>query len=211
MSKCVRSHLLMAVALLGFSAAVCGQSSGASAPSEAQAVRPRLAGSLFSEGQYQALTSDRRVFRQGDVLTILLAESASATSAADTGSGREAEVGLSAQGSGPRHSAGVSTRNEFSASGRTQRTGRLMGQLSVTVLHVHGNGDLQVVGEQTLDINGERQRIRAEGRVRPRDINEQNVVLSGRIADAKLSYQGQGVLGDQRPGWWQRVLTAFGL
>jgi flagellar L-ring protein precursor FlgH len=43
-------------------------------------------------------------------------------------------------------------------------------------------------------------------------VSDANVVLSTRIANAKISYAGQGDLADvQRPGWWQRFLTMFGL
>ena len=69
-----------------------------------------------------------------------------------------------------------------------------------------------MAGEQLLEINGEKQTIRAEGRVRPRDVTEQNIVLSSRMAEAKLAFVGDGVLGDmQRPRWWQRLLGLFGI
>ncbi|WP_457326346.1 flagellar basal body L-ring protein FlgH [Roseateles sp. P5_E11] len=48
--------------------------------------------------------------------------------------------------------------------------------------------------------------------MRPRDVSEQNVVLSSRLADARLAFVGDGVLGDmQRPRWWQKLLSLFGI
>jgi flagellar L-ring protein precursor FlgH len=84
--------------------------------------------------------------------------------------------------------------------------------LTVTVKGVAENGDLLIAGEQLLEINNERQQIKVEGRVRPHDISDVNTVLSTRIADAKISYVGDGDLADrQRPSWWHRLLTWFGL
>jgi flagellar L-ring protein FlgH len=174
--------------------------------------RARVRGSLYSDAAYQSLTSDRRQFRVGDVVTLLIAENSSASSTADTGTARDSAVGLGVTTPQWSKTAGINANNDFSGVGRTQRGGRVLGQLTVTVRDVTAGGDLLVGGEQLLEINGEKQTIRAEGRLRPRDINEQNVALSTRLADARLSFVGDGVLGDQqRPRWWQKLLTLFGL
>lgn len=174
--------------------------------------RPRVRGSLYADSNFQSLTSDRRVFHVGDVITILVAENASASSTADTGTARDSNVGVGLTTTSRARNAGVVANNDYTGSGRTQRAGRVLAQISVTVKDVLPGGDLLVGGEQQLEINGEKQVIRAEGRVRPRDVSEQNVVASGRIADAKLAFLGDGVLGDQqKPRWWQKVLGLFGL
>lgn len=174
--------------------------------------RPRVRGSLYSDAGYQSLTSDRRQFRVGDIVTLLIAENTSASSTADTGTGRDSNVGVGVTIPQWSKSAGVVANNDFNGMGRTQRGGRVLGQLTVTVKTVLASGDLVVSGEQLLEINGEKQTIRAEGRLRPRDINEQNVALSTRLADARLAFVGDGVLGDQqRPRWWQQLLSLFGL
>lgn len=176
------------------------------------AARPRARGSLYSDEQFQSLTSDRRRFQVGEVLTVLVYEEASATSSADTGANRDSQVGVALALPHRSRNAAMEVNNDFNGAGRTQRTGRVLAQVTVLVREVLPNGDLRVGGEQLLEINGEKQTIRAEGRVRPRDVNEQNVVLSNRLAEAKLAFVGDGVLGDmQRPRWWQRLLTLFGL
>jgi flagellar L-ring protein precursor FlgH len=74
------------------------------------------------------------------------------------------------------------------------------------------NGDLRIAGEQSLLINEEQQRINLEGRVRPLDVSDGNVVLSNRIADAKITYVGEGDLAArQKPAWWRQVLDWMGL
>jgi flagellar L-ring protein precursor FlgH len=168
--------------------------------------------SLYKQGSYQSLTSDGRARRVGDVITVMVYENASAVSAADTSAGREAAVGLELQGTGKSGSAAIAAGNQIDARGRTQREGKLLAQITVTVREIAPAGDLFIAGEQTLDINNERQQIALEGQVRPQDVSETNVVMSTRIANARIRYTGQGDLADkQRPAWWQRFLSLFGV
>lgn len=176
------------------------------------APRPRAKGSLYSDAQFQPLTADRRRFEVGEVLTVMVYENASASSSADTGTNRDSSVGVGVDLPSWKKSAGATVNSDYSGTGRTQRAGRLLAQMTVLVREVLPNGDLMVGGEQLLEINGEKQTIRAEGRVRPRDVSEHNVVLSSRLAEAKLAFVGDGVLGDmQRPRWWQKLLSLFGI
>ena len=174
--------------------------------------------SLYQEGQFQSLTGDRRATRVGDLLTVLVYENSSAQSSADTRADRTA--GISAGGSFTADGIPIKDRsfdgrlgvsNEMEGVGRTQRSGRLLAQVTVQVKEILPNGDLRLAGEQLLEINDERQQIRLEGIVRPQDVQDNNVVLSSRLGEARISYQGDGVVGDkQRPSWWQRLLTALG-
>jgi flagellar L-ring protein precursor FlgH len=183
----------------------------APAPVPAPVPVPASKESLYAEGGYMALTSDRRLRRVGDLVTVVIYENASATSSADTGSARDADVGFKLDAPARSRAGGLSTNNDFTAGGKTQRAGKVLAQLTVTVRDIAPNQDLLIAGEQLLEINGEKQAIRLEGRVRQRDITEQNTVLSTRVADAKIGFVGEGVLGDkQKPAWWQRFLTLFG-
>ena len=102
--------------------------------------------------------------------------------------------------------------NQFDGKGVTERSGRLLAQITVTVVAIESNGDLRVAGEQALEINNERQNIRLEGRVRTQDIADSNTVSSTRLADAQISYVGAGDLAArQRSPWWQTVLSWLGL
>ena len=170
------------------------------------------AASLYQEGGYQALTSDRKAHRAGDLLTVLVYENSSASSTANTTAARDAHVGLDFNWDANRHGGGIRAANQLDGRGRTQREGRVLAQITVSVQKIAENGDLLIAGEQLLDVNNERQQIRVEGRVRPQDVSEANTVLSTRIADARISYAGEGDISDrQRPSWWQKLLTWFGL
>lgn len=170
------------------------------------------ADSLYQPGSYQSLTSDLRPRRAGDLITVMVYENASASSTANTSAGRDAGIGLDVQRPGRGYGAGINASNQMDGRGRTAREGRVLAQITVSVREVLAGGDLIVAGEQTLNVNNEQQMIKVEGRIRPQDVSDANVVLSTRIADAKISYAGQGDLADsQRPAWWQRFLTFFGL
>lgn len=167
---------------------------------------------IYKPGAYQSLTSDLRARRAGDLITVMVYENASASSTANTSAGREAGVALDVQGTGKSYAAGINASNQTDGRGRTQREGKVLAQITVTIRGIGDNGDLFVAGEQLVEINNERQQIAIEGQVRPQDVSDTNTVLSTRIANARIRYSGQGDLADkQRPAWWQRFLTLFGV
>jgi flagellar L-ring protein precursor FlgH len=85
-------------------------------------------------------------------------------------------------------------------------------QLSASVTEVMPNGDLVIAGWQALNISGERINIRVSGRVRAEDINADNAILSSRLADAKIEYDGKGFASrSAKPGIIQRIFNLFGL
>jgi flagellar L-ring protein precursor FlgH len=184
------------------------------APSLAQpSASAPAAGSLYSEHSFAPLTGDRRLFKAGDLVTVVIYENATASSTADTGVNRDQSLGISANSwSMGQRNAGIGTTNDFNGGGSTERAGKLLAQMTVAVQQVLPNGDLALGGEQVIEINGERQTISLQGRVRPSDVTELNTVLSSRIADAQISFVGHGVVGEhQQPGWWHHLLTLFGL
>lgn len=175
---------------------------------------PVWAESLYREQEFRSPVADIKAYRPGDSLTVLIVENSSAQSTTDTRSSREQAASLEAQDlRSPRGPVGATVRasNELDAQGTTQRTGKLLAQITVTVVAVAPNGELHVAGQQLIEINNEKQKIALQGRVRPYDING-NSVLSTRLADAAISYIGDGDLSDrQRPGWWLRFLTWIGI
>ena len=173
--------------------------------------------SLYREASFRSLTSDNRAYRAGDVLTVLVVENASASASANTTTEKRGGVGVSVvvptqilkSGGG---AASVDLNDDFTGKGSINRSGRVLAQLSVTVMAVAPNGDMIIAGKQLIEVNDEKQSIVLEGRVRPVDVSESNTVLSSRIADAKITYVGDGVLAEkQRPGILTRILSWLGL
>jgi flagellar L-ring protein precursor FlgH len=169
---------------------------------------------LYQEGQFRALTSDNRAYRPGDVLTVLVVENASASASANTTTEKRGGIGaaLVAAPIMPNRGVTLDLNDDFSGKGTINRTGRLLAQISVTVRTWAPNGDLIVAGQQLIEVNGEKQNIILEGQVRRVDISESNTVLSTRIADAKITYVGDGILGEkQSAGVLTRILSWLGI
>lgn len=168
--------------------------------------------SLFEPAAFRPLIADHKALRVGDIVTVQVVENATAAVNADSGSRRSNRIGLQlARAHLPGVNVGLGADGEFDGGGRTSRNGRLLAQLSVTVREVLPNGDLRLEGEQLLTINDEQQRINLEGRARPQDVSDANVVLSSRLAGARITYLGEGELAErQRPAWWRRLLDWLG-
>lgn len=167
---------------------------------------------LYNEKTYRPLASDKRAHLPGDVLTVMIVEHSSAQTSADTRLERSNQLGVQAGTRLRNESLAIAANNKFDGGGSVQRAGRLLAQMSVTIIGVAPNGDLVVAGEQTLEINSDRQKIRVEGRVRPLDVSDTNSVFSYRLADARISYLGDGELASrQRPGLWSRFFNWVGI
>lgn len=168
--------------------------------------------SLYPGQGYRALGADHKATRIGDVLTIQILESSSATSSADTSTGRNATNNVNFNLSRvPTATLNTGVKSDFDGGGTTERSGRLLAQMTATITGYTSNGDLLIGGEQLLTVNDEKQKIFVKGRVRPEDISSSNTVLSTRIADAQIIYLGDGtVAGRQKPAWWTRFLNWLG-
>lgn len=196
---------------------VCAVVFGGGASSAMAQVAPAApaaeSGTMFNPQSYRALVADQKAFRVGDALTVLVQESSSASSSVDAKASRGQDIGLRGQTLGQEArglSAGTTSSNE--GGGQVARSGRVTAQITVTVKEVLPNGELLVDGQQTVDLNGEAQIISVNGRVRPRDISDNNAVLSSRLADARIRYAGEGYLADKsQPSIWSRFVTWIGL
>lgn len=174
---------------------------------------------------------DTKARNIGDIVTIEIAESSKATNKANTETGRDSSLSagidslfgienwwqdkaLRALGTNmpkvnPFGAASVSgsMTSDFKGDGTTSRSGDLTAFITCRVTEVLPNGNLRIVGTREILVNHENQVIVLSGVIRPRDINDQNVIASRFIADAKIAYSGSGIIDDrQRPGWLANIL-----
>lgn len=162
--------------------------------------------SLVDPASYRGLAADHRAQRVGDVITVFVLEATRAKSqaATDASSDLQMNAGLSSPSTQYDATLGISGAN--SAGAQTTRVGELSTQISTQVVAVEPDGVLRIAGEQTLTVNGERQRIRLSGLVRPADISADNTVWSNRIAQADLELVGVGTVSEsQRQSIFYRV------
>lgn len=167
---------------------------------------------LYRGSAWPAMSSDRRASAAGDALTIVIFQAAEASNTAQNSSNRGTNVsgGLRA---GPIDELGeLRFGGSYTGRGEVRRSERFVAQITVVVDSVLPNGDLVVTGEQGMRINGETSRIGVRGRVRLADIRADNSVLSNRIADAQINYDGRGFVSrSARPGLINRIFSFLGL
>jgi flagellar L-ring protein precursor FlgH len=173
---------------------------------------PAAADTLYDPVIYQPLVSDRRAYRAGDVLTVMIVENSSASASAGTATAKSGGFGATLKTPSLDKNANAGLTEDFSGKGTIQRAGKLLGTITVTVQSVDVYGNLLVKGDQLITINGDKQEIKLEGRVRSTDIQDNNTIQSTRVADARITYVGKGVLGDtQHQGLLSRIFTLLGL
>lgn len=161
------------------------------------------------------LVRNQKAQRVGDLLTIVIDETATASTSAKTDAKKESDLGLNGSFGFGRDKAvtkgsivGASDyKSELKGEGKTDRSGRFQATVQAVVENVLDNGTLFVRGRKIITINNEDQEVEISGFVRPDDIRINNTVVSSVMADAEIRYLGKGVIGDkQRGGWGTRIL-----
>ena len=186
--------------------------------SESKAPIPADEMSLWSDDiPFGELFSDPKARRVGDIVTIQVAESSSASNSADTNTDRESSLsagiseffGLDAADL-QDFSVSGELQSGFEGSGKTSRSGSLEAFITARVVEVLPNRNLKIIGSREIMVNNEKQIMTIYGVVRPRDISDANVVLSAFVADARIVYSGAGIVDDrQRPGWVANTLNTI--
>ena len=176
---------------------------------------PARADSLWTTGPAKSMFADRKAAAKGDILTILVAESAVAQSSQSKSSNRESSLqdaisrfiysGTGAH-KGELPGMGSSGKSSFSGGGDVSNSQSLSARAAVTVSDVLPNGNLVIEGVRVVTFSGETQYVVLRGIVRPDDIARDNSVVSTNIADARVEFHAEGTLTDaQKRGWLSKA------
>ena len=180
--------------------------------SEPVSVRPTVA--IFQPEQVNGIYSDIKAHKVGDIITIQLAESTSASKKANTQSGKDNKLNIAPGqlGGVPLElgqynlSASLGQDSAFKGQAKADQSNSLQGNISVSVAKVLPNGNLLVRGEKWIMLNNGNEYIRITGLIRPEDVTSDNSVSSQKVANARIYYGGTGDLANtQEQGW----LTSF--
>lgn len=207
----------MLAAALALAACAAGPSRqpGDYPPAAVQAPLPPAAdGSVYQPGTAIALFEDHKARRVGDTITVRLAERTQASKSASTDAQKNSRVDTGAPtilgtnltvGGRDVLSNDWGSSQEFAGKGSSSQSNSLNGNITVTVAEVLPNGNLVVRGEKWLTLNQGEEYIQITGIVRPADIAVDNSVPSYKVADARITYSGNGVVPDaNRPGLLSR-------
>ncbi len=174
-------------------------------------------GSLFSSEHITDLYDDSKPRGIGDIITVTLDETTSATKSANADlsksndstmdplsvGGQELQVG-----GNYNFSYDLNSSNSFVGDSSAKQSNSISGYITVEVIEVLANGNLVIRGEKWMTLNTGDEYIRLSGTIRPDDINFDNTIASNRVSNARIQYSGTGLQQDmQQPGFLARFFN----
>lgn len=190
------------------------------APVDLNAVtyQPAPNGSIFQQGRSVRLFEDTKAFRVGDILSITLSESTNASKSAATNTAKDDSLDMSVAAllgvtptskDIPFLTNTLDANRKFAGSGDSAQSNSLTGEIAVTVAGILPNGTLEVRGEKIIGLNQGAEFIRLSGLVRPQDVSSDNIVLSRKLANARIYYGGGGAIAESNTkGWLSRLFDS---
>ena len=189
-------------------------------PPEVQQAAPRPATGAIFDGAlgYASLSQGTVARRVGDPLTILLIENTTTSKTAGAKTGRNGSLSVTPPTAGPLsflnpNALNASGQSSFKGDGSAAQTSSFNGTVGVTSAEVRPNGTALVRGEKRLLLSQGQEWIQFSGIVRLVDIDPQNQIRSGQVADARVEYAGSGsIQRASREGWLSRffnMITPF--
>lgn len=176
------------------------------------AAAPAAAQNLYSEGNWPAMAADRRASQVGDAMIVVIQQSAESSNSTQNSSRKNTDLSAGVRAGGVNESGQLGFGGGYTGRGEVKHSERLVTQLSVTIEEVLPNGDYRILGRQVMHVNGEDTTIAVRGRIRSADIRGDNTILSSRIADAEIDYNGKGfATRSARPGLLNRLFSLLGL
>jgi flagellar L-ring protein FlgH len=176
------------------------------------AATPAAAQDLFGGGNWSSMAADRRATSVGDTITVIVAQAAESSNSTQNSSRKATDIAGGLRAGSIDESGQLSFGGGYAGRGEVRRSERLLAQLSVTIEEVLPNGDYRIQGRQRMHVNGEDTVIAVRGRIRSADIRGDNSVLSSRIADAEIDYDGKGFVSrSAKPGLINRIFSFLGL
>ena len=176
-------------------------------------------GAIYSGRASESLFGQGRQFAVGDIITVLLNESAQANRTQNTEVKREATNDVIPAGVSDRLQkgggllTGIDLNNatiDSKGSGTAGQQASLNAQIAVTVVQVLANGNLVLRGEKQLALSEGSEVIQVAGVIRPSDVSPNNTVQSRRLANAQIAYRGKGELTTaSRSGWGTQGLMKW--
>ncbi|HMD62011.1 MAG TPA: flagellar basal body L-ring protein FlgH [Opitutaceae bacterium] len=176
------------------------------------------AGSVWpAEGA--GMVADHKAKHTGDIVTVVVQESANASSTQNKEATRKSSVNDAVQQflfppavsglgthAGQLPSFQISGKSDYTGGGQVSNSQSLSSQAAVLVTDVLPNGNLVIEGVRLVSFSGETQYVVLHGLIRPDDIASNNTVLSSNIAEARVEFVNKGSLTQaENPGWLAHV------
>lgn len=161
----------------------------------------------------RAMTADRKAGRVGDIVTVVVSETAATQSSQSKKSTKESSIDTGVTSflfpgsrlgthNGVLPAASMTGKSDFSGGGQVANSQSLTARAAVLVADVLPNGNLVIEGARMVTFSGEKQYVVLHGIVRPEDITSLNTVASSNIADVRIEFISEGSLTDAQKKAW---------
>jgi flagellar L-ring protein FlgH len=175
--------------------------------------------SLWKEEASRSMIADKRATSIGDILTILVQESNTASKDNSTSTSKKSSIDAALEAffyspnvsklltkKGQLPAMKMASSQDFAGAGKISNNEKVTARIAVRVVDVLPNRNLVIEGTRQIAFSGETQDAVLRGVVRVEDIASNNTVFSYNIADATIKYISKGTVSDnQRKGWFTKV------
>jgi len=188
-----------------------------SLPMPPQPTTPLQAGSLWQTGSH-SFFPDPRASHVGDIITvdITIADSGqiSNTTTRSRNNSDSAnltnffglETGITNSGMDPKNLVNMGSTTSNTGAGSVNRSEAINLTLAALVTQILPNGNMVIDGHQQVKVNAEMRDLQLSGVVRQEDITQTNTVNLSQVAEARISYGGQGQITDvQQPRYGSQL------
>ena len=180
------------------------------------------ADSLWSKETAVSLYSDHKAKRVGDIITVIVLESNSASRNSSAKTEKKSDINASisnfinanlegkvfpnALGKVQSPKLGTTSQSKFEGKGAVNNSGSFNSRFAVRVVDVLPNNNLIIEGVRRTTFSGESQTIILKGTVRPRDVTPLNTVYSYHLADVSIGLKDKGAISDSlKKGWFSKL------
>lgn len=197
-------------------APISNQQPKVSLPMPAAPTTPRQASSLWQTGSH-SFFPDPRATHVGDIITVDIAiadsgQISNTTTRTRTNSDNANLTnffGLETQlpaGMDPASLVNMGSATSNVGAGSVNRAETINLTLAALVTQLLPNGNMVISGHQQVKVNAEMRDLQISGVVRMEDITQANTVNLSQIAEARISYGGQGQITDvQQPRYGSQL------
>ena len=176
-------------------------------------------GSLYNAAYSDSWFGEKKAYRVGDIVTVVLDESLDADTTTKNTASRKTKTDvlsplqIAKWGSpGGILSNDLQEENEVSStgSGVIDQSATFKGTMTAQVVEVYPNGNLLIRGEKIVNFSSGSEVVQVKGIIRPQDIQPDNTVQSKRLASAQITYKGVGPNANaQKIPWGTNLLLSI--
>jgi flagellar L-ring protein precursor FlgH len=149
------------------------------------------------------MIADKTARRPGDLITVLIVENQEIKNE-ETSQLRRATTldyalesfDIAPEAFDPLPRLAATSQDDFNGTANYEKNGEFTARITAMVMDVLPNGNMVIKGRREIQIDSESKVIEFAGVVRRFDIRADNTVLSELVADARVSYTGEGQLTD---------------